>query len=614
MARPKKVRKTLPGTWRLLTYFWPEVRKNRALMFGSLAALLGEIAFRLLEPWPLKIVFDRITHEKQKDDFLSHSFASLDNTQLLITCAAAVIVFAGCRAMLSFQSVVGFAKLGNRVLTRVRNRVYRHVQYLSLSFHTKSRTGDLVVRVMHDVGMLQEVAVTALLPTMAKILIVMGMFGLMLFLNWKLALLSVSLWPLYLLRSITLTRKIRELARKQRAREGDMAATAAESLGAIRTVQALSLEGTFANAFSKASDENLKQDVKGKKLAAALGRWVNVLAAGSTALVLGYGGHLFFQGGLSGGDLVLFLTYLRYVYSPVQDLSKYAGRMAKASAAGDRVIELLEKVPDVSDLPNAVPAHAFKGQVRFENVDFGYETDRYHLTDVTLDVPAGAHMAIVGPSGAGKSTLASLLLRLYQPGAGRVMIDGRDVREYTLDSVRSQISVVLQDNLLFSGTIRSNITHGAADATDEQVQAAARLANAHGFIKSLPDGYDAVVGERGVTLSHGQRQRIAIARAAIRQAPILILDEPTTGLDAVSEAAVVAALERVYQGRTTLLITHNLAQAAVADVILYMEEGKIIERGTHRELMQRNGRYAAAYQIQTGPTNEDKEKSNHACV
>jgi ATP-binding cassette subfamily B protein len=611
MARTTKVRETLPSAWRLMTYFWPEVRKHRALMTGSLLALFGEIFFRLLEPWPLKFIFDRIVHGSEKYT-LPGPFASMGDMGLLVSCAVAVIVFAVCRAMLSFQSVVGFAKLGNSVLARIRSRLYRHVQYLSLSFHTKSRTGDLVVRVINDVGMLQEVAVTALLPTLAKILIVIGMFGLMLYLNWKLALIAVSLWPLYLLRSIKLTRKIRDLAKKQRERQGAMAATAAESLGAIRTVQALSLEGTFADAFSKANDQNVKQDVKGKRLAAALGRWVNVLTAASTALVLGYGGHLVLKGDMTGGDLVLFLTYLRYVYSPVQDLSKYTGRMAKASAAGERVIELLEKVPDVGDLPNAVPAPALKGHVRFEDVTFGYEKDRHHITGVTLDVPAGTHIAIVGPSGAGKSTLVSLLLRLYQPNTGRVMIDGRDVREYQVESVRSQISVVLQDNLLFSGTVRGNIVHGAADATDEQIEAAARLANAHGFIKSLPAGYDSPVGERGVTLSHGQRQRIAIARAAIRQAPILILDEPTTGLDAVSEAAVVEALARVYKGRTTFLVTHNLAQAAAADVILYVEQGKIIERGTHAELMERNGKYAAAYQLQTSSNQE--EKKEHARV
>ena len=617
MARANTFKATVPGLWRLGAYFWPEIRKHRTLVAGSLLALFGEILFRLLEPWPLKIIFDRLMKAKPRYHFLPDSISSLENSKLLIMAAVALVVIATCRAIVSFQSVIGFAKLGNRVLTKVRNRVYRHIQYLSLSFHSKARTGDLVVRVMSDVGMLQEVAVTALLPTLAKILMVTGMFGLMMFLNWRLTLLALSLWPIYLLRSITLTRKIRELAQKQRRREGAMAATASESFSAIRTVQALSLEGTFADAFSRDSELTLKQDVKGKRLAAALGRWVNVLIACSTALVLGYGGHLVLQGELTPGDLLVFLAYLRYAYSPIQDFAKYTGRMAKATAAGDRVIELLDCVPDVADLPGAVKAPAFAGRVQFDQVHFGYEKeqqDRQHLTDVSLDVAAGQHVAIAGPSGAGKSTLVSMILRLYAPASGRVLIDGRDVREYTLDSVRGQISVVLQDNLLFSGTIRSNITHGASGATEEQVQAAARLANAHGFIKGLPDGYETVVGERGVTLSHGQRQRIAIARAAIRQAPILILDEPTTGLDAASEAAVIGALEKVYANRTTFLITHDLKQVASADLILYMEHGKIIERGPHAELMQRHGRYAEAYQLQAGSNHDQKEKKEHARV
>jgi ATP-binding cassette, subfamily B, bacterial len=605
MSRPKSIKEALPGMWRIGAYFWPEVRKHRTLVAGSLVALFAEIGFRLLEPWPLKVIFDRLIHVKQRYEFLPPSLSNMDNAHILIVAAIAVVVFAGGRAIASFQSTIGFAKLGNRVLTKVRNRLYRHVQYLSLSFHTKARTGDLVVRVMSDVGMLQDVAVTALLPTLAKVLIVTGMFSLMLWLNWRLALIAVSLWPLFLLRSLKLTREIREVAQKQRQREGAMAATAAESLGAMRTVQALSLEGTFADAFSRESERTLKQDVKGKRLAAALGRWVNFLIAISTALVLWYGGHLVLKGEITGGDLLVFLAYLRYAYSPVQDFAKYTGRMAKATAAGDRVIELLECVPEVRDRDDAIKAPTFKGRITFDHVNFGYEKDARHLEDVQLEITPGQHVAIVGPSGAGKSTLVSLLLRLYDATGGRVMVDGRDVRDYTLDSLRGQISVVLQDNLLFGGTIRDNIIHGAPTASQEQVEAAAKLANAHEFILGLPNGYNTQVGERGVMLSHGQRQRIAVARAAIRQAPILILDEPTTGLDAASEAAVITALEQLYITRTTLLITHDLSQAGSADFIVYIEAGKILEQGNHVELMRLNGRYAEAYRVQTGSVMEE---------
>jgi ATP-binding cassette subfamily B protein len=259
---------------------------------------------------------------------------------------------------------------------------------------------------------------------------------------------------------------------------------------------------------------------------------------------------------------------------------------------------LLERVPDVRDAENAIAASAFLGRVQFDNVCFAYEHDQRLLHDVQLDIRAGQHVALVGPSGSGKSTLVSLLLRLYDPQQGRVLIDGKDIRGFTLESLRSQISVVLQDNLLFSGTVRDNLACAAPGASDAAILAAARLANADDFIRALPGGYDAVVGERGVTLSHGQRQRIAIARAAIREAPILILDEPTTGLDKKSEQTVMDALEKVYAGRTTFLISHDLRHTAHADVILYLENGCILESGRHEELMERNGRYATVYRLQ----------------
>jgi ATP-binding cassette subfamily B protein len=377
-----------------------------------------------------------------------------------------------------------------------------------------------------------------------------------------------------------------------------MAASFSESLTAIRTVQALSLEETFARAFSTQSEKSLKQDVKGKRLSAALERSLDVVIAVATAGVLWYGTRLVLSRTITAGELLVFLAYLKSAYRPVQDFAKYTARLGKASAAGERVIDLLERVPDVRDLPGAVPAPAFSGRVELERVSFAYENGQRLLEAIELDIPAGQRVALVGPSGGGKSTLVSLLLRLYDPVDGQVRIDGRDVREFTLESLRSQISVVLQDNVLFAASVRDNIGCALAGASLAQVEAAARLANAHDFIVRLPQGYETVLGERGVTLSQGQRQRIAIARAAIRRTPILILDEPTTGLDHENETAVMNALERLDAARTTFLITHSLAQARRADLVLYLEQGRIIERGTHDELMQAGGRYAGMFQLQ----------------
>jgi len=325
---------------------------------------------------------------------------------------------------------------------------------------------------------------------------------------------------------------------------------------------------------------------------------VDVIIALATALVLWQGTRLVLRGAISAGDLLVFLAYLKSAYRPVQDFSKYSGRLAKATAAGERVLELLERVPDVRDRPGAVAAPPWKGHVRFEQVGFAYDSGRPVLEQLELDVPAGRHIAIVGASGSGKSTLVSLLLRLYEPQHGRVLLDGDDIQGFTLESLRSQISVVLQDNILFAISVRDNIALGAPGASREEIEQAAQLAHAHEFIVELPQGYDTILGERGVTLSHGQRQRLAVARAAIRAAPIVILDEPTTGLDQASERLVLEGLRRLTHERTSFLITHDSRQAAMADEIYYLAGGKLVERGTHAELMRANGCYAAVYRAQ----------------
>jgi ATP-binding cassette subfamily B protein len=564
----------------LLRHFGPEIRAQRRWIIVSLLALFAEVGLRLLEPWPIKIVFDHVLADKTSSAAAGFAwFANLTPVGVLTVAAVALVTFTGLRALAAYWNAVGFAIVGTRVLTSVRARLFRHLHLLPLSFHNRSRSGDLVVRIISDVGMLQDVTVTALLPLVARLLILAGMVGVMVWMNWQLALLALVLLPLFWLRTVKLTRSIREVAQQQRRREGAMAATAAESFSGMKIVQALAAADSFADAFGSQNDKSLTQDVKGKRLAASLERSVDFLIAGATALVLWQGARLVLAGSLTPGDLLVFLAYLKSAFRPVQDFAKFTGRLGKASAAGARVIELLDAKPEVVDRADAVDAPEFRGEICFENVSFGYEPGRPVLENVSFTVRSGQTLAILGESGGGKSTLLNMLARLHEPTSGRILIDGRDIRDYRVDSLRRRLGIVLQENVLFAGSVRDNIALGMASATDEQVEAAARLANAHQFITELKDGYDTLVGERGATLSQGQRQRIAIARAAIRGASLLLFDEPTTGLDAVNERGVIEGLRNLSRCHTAIWVTHNPKHAELADVLVRIHSGRVIAEG-----------------------------------
>jgi ATP-binding cassette, subfamily B, bacterial len=581
MARSATLRDALPGLRRTLTRFRPHLREQRRLLVGGSVALFVEVAMRLLEPWPLKYVLDAVVAASGAELRVGQP-ASLGTVLLVATLALVGVV--ALRALAAYLMTVLFALAGNRVLTRVRTELYAHLHTLSMSYHDRTRTGDLVTRVTGDVGRLQEVTVTAALPLVGNVVTLAGMLVVVAVLDWQLALLVLLVFPVFLLTSVRLTRRISSVSRTQRQAEGAMASLATESLGAMQVVQAYSLEERMQKAFGGSNAKSLQDGVKAKKLSAGLERKTDVLVGVATAVVLYVGARRVLAGQLTPGELVVFLTYLKTAFKPMRDLAKYTGRIAKAAASGERIVDVLDEKPDIADRGWARPAPTFRGDVRFEGVHLSYEPGHPVLRGLDLWVRPGERVAVVGESGAGKSTLVSLLTRLRDPDGGRVLIDGHDLCDLTLASVRSQIAIVLQESVLFAGTVRENIAAGRPAATPEQIEAAARLANAHDFVRCLPQGYDTVVGERGSTLSGGQRQRIAIARAAIRDAAVVVLDEALSGLDEDTEREVVLALQRLTENRTTFVITHDLDAAAGADRVVWLRNGVAVEEPARRRI------------------------------
>jgi ATP-binding cassette, subfamily B, bacterial len=580
-----------PALRALFQEAWPSIRKNRWVIAGAWTALMAETVFRLLEPWPLKWVFDKVLGHT------AHPSAPREvAATLLLMAALGLVAICVLRALAAYAHSLAFTHAGNRLMSEIRQKVYDHLQRLSLSFHTRERGGELTVKLVNDVSMIEDVAVSALVPMVSNLLVLLGMLGLMLYLEWRLAIVAILAVPLFVLLSLRMGRGIRAVSRSQRKRSGTLAAVAAESLGAIKTVQALSLEGQFGRLFSRHNELTRQHSVTGRRLEASLERGVDVLIAIASAVVLWWGARLVMSGTISAGEFLVFVSYMKTGFKPVQNSAKYAGRIARALAGVERISELLGTVPEVRDLPGATPAPALRGGVRFEQVSFAYEPGTPVLHEVDFEVTPGQRVALVGPSGHGKSTVLHLLQRLYDPSQGQILLDGHDLRGYTLSSVRPQIAVVLQDTLLFSGSIRDNIACGL-ELSDDEIESAAHFAQAHAFIRSLPQGYDTLVGERGLTLSNGQRQRIAIARAAVRRAALLILDEPTTGLDEENARAVMTALDNLAQGRTTFIVTHDLEVCPRADLILCLNHGRIVERGTHEELLNQRGWYASLWAL-----------------
>jgi ABC-type multidrug transport system fused ATPase/permease subunit len=503
-----------------------------------------------------------------------------------------------------------FARGGRTLGYNLRVALYGHLQRLSLSFHDQRRTGDVLTRVTGDVTVLEEFVLKSASDLVGSLLVLVGSMAFLMTQSWRVACVAAVIVPVLALVSGHYSRLIKSASKKQRAREGELASGAQEMLTSIRVVQTYGQSGYDERRFASQSAASMEASLEAATIEARFSWVIAVLEALAIAAVVWVGVFLIDRAALTVGTLILFILVTQNMFKPARKIIKEWYTIGKVYASVERIADLLDRSPDVQDAPGAVVAPPFRGRVRFDNVSFGYRLDddplrggestRMALRNVSFEVEPGRVLAVVGYSGAGKSTIAQLLPRLYDPDVGRILIDETDIRRYTLASVRSQLSLVLQDTVLFSGTVSDNIAYGLPVANPEEILRAARLANAHGFISQLPDGYDTVLGERGANLSGGQRQRIAIARAFIRNPPILVLDEPTTGLDAESGNLVIQALGTLMRGKTTIIMSHDLDLIRRSDTIAVVDGGRIVEVGSHAELLAGGGLYADLYRKSSG--------------
>lgn len=565
----------------------PHIKPERKLIVGGTIALLFEVCFRVLEPWPLKIVVDALSVSLG-----AHTSGQPASIQLLLICGIALICVTALRAIANYLATVAFTLVGSRASTTLRMRVFKHVQRLPQQFHKGNRSADTVQRIVADVNRMQEVAVTAGLPLLANIVTFLAMMVVMFVLDSVLAIVVLVALILFGITSRNTSRNIAVASRNTRKAEGKLANTAQECLSAIEVVQTYVLEAMVSNRFREANTTALTAGVSSRRLAARLERTTDAIVGLATAAVLVGGGIRVLEESMTLGDLVLFTTYLRTTMKPLRDMAKYTGRIARATASGERVADLMEITSDIRTPTDPVVPYHINGHIKFDNVFTDYE-DVLILRGFNLTIEPGEMLAVIGPSGAGKSTLASLLVRAIDPKSGDVYLDGHRLRDIDLVYLRELVSLLHQEPVLFTGTIRENIRFGRIGASDDEIIAAAKAARAHDFIMEFPEGYDTLVGERGSTLSGGQRQRVAIARALLRNTPVIILDEPTTGLDPESATLVMDAIHELVAEKTTIAVTHDPEVALGADRVVWIQDGQVLWQGTPDYLQEHSPEFRA---------------------
>lgn len=566
--------------FRALQYVKPYLVRALCAAFCT-AVAAGGTAYL---PWIIKDMVDQVLKEK--------------NTEMLNYIVISIIVVFIIRGFAFYGQSYLMHYVGQRVIIDIRKAVFEKLQRLSLTFYDKNKTGTIMSYVTNDVNALQSAMVENVVEMVTESVILIASIVMMIYLDWRLFLVTFSTFPVVLLFIDWFGKRIRRSGSRIQEATADITSVLQETVSSARVIKSFVRENYEINRFERENLNNFRANMKYAQLSATLTPTIEFVAAVGVTIILWYGGNSVIDGQITAGSLVAFLTYAVNISNPIKRLSRVIGNIQKALAAAQRVFDVLDLPETIKNAPDAKALPIVKGNVRFNDVTFAYDPGEVVLNHVSFDVKPGEMIAFVGPSGAGKSTVASLLPRFYDVTDGSITIDGQDIRSVTLDSLREQVGIVPQETVLFNGSVYDNILYGRLDATKEEVEAAAKAANAHNFIMELPKGYETMLGDRGVNISGGQRQRISIARAILKNPQILILDEATSALDTESERVVQEALDRLMIGRTSFVIAHRLSTIKNADKIMVLEKGSLVEAGTHDELMAKNGLYAHLYKIQ----------------